>query len=130
MIAVGVFGFGVHVTLSLWIIPFLILGPMFFTSLGMLIGTVAKSVETAGVVGQVITFPMMFLSGTFFPISMMPQYLQTVAHVLPLFYVIEGLYAIMTYSNFGQAAIDLLVTAVLSLAFLIAAAKLFKWRED
>jgi len=44
----------------------------FFASLGMVIGIVTKNVETSSVVGQVITFPMMFLSGTFFPISYMP----------------------------------------------------------
>src|SRR5437899_5110807 len=63
----------------------------FLDSLGMVIGVVAKNVETSSVVGQVITFPMMFLSGTFFLISYMPTYIQNIAHALPLFYVIEGL---------------------------------------
>ena len=130
MVAVGTGAFGANITLSIWIVPFLILGPMFFASLGMLVGTVAKSVETAAVVGQVITFPMMFLSGTFFPVSSMPQYLQTVAHVLPLYYIIDGLNNIMIYTNFAQAGIDLLVTLVLAVVFLAAAASLFKWRED
>src|SRR4030067_1159501 len=91
MVAVGIFLFGAHITLTVWLIPFFILGPMLFCSLGMLVGTITKSVETASVVGNIITFPMMFLSGTFFPISLMPEYLQTVAHGLPLFYVIAGL---------------------------------------
>jgi ABC-2 type transport system permease protein len=130
MVAAGEYLFGAHVVLSVWLIPFLILGPMFFASLGMLVGTVAKSVETASVVGNVITFPMMFLSGTFFPISIMPTYLQGIAHIFPLFYVIEGLNAVMIYSNFAQAALDLLIVTVLAVGMLIAAAKLFKWRED
>ncbi len=130
MVLAGELLFGAHVLLSVWLIPFLILGPMFFASLGMLVGTVAKSVETAGVVGQVITFPMMFLSGTFFPVSFMPTYLQSIAHFLPLFYVIEGLNAVMIYSNFAQATIDLLIVAILGIGTLLAAAKLFKWRED
>ncbi len=91
MVAVGVFVFGAHVALSLWLIPFLVLGPMFFASLGMLVGTISKSTETASVVGNIITFPMMFLSGTFFPITLMPMYLRYFAHVLPLFYIIDGL---------------------------------------
>ena len=75
-------------------------GPTLFASLGMLVGTVTKNPETAGVIGNIVTFPMMFLSGTFFPISIMPQYLQNIAHVLPLFYVIEGLNNVMVYSNY------------------------------
>lgn len=130
MVGVGVFVFGAHITLTLWFIPFLVLGPMLFCSLGMLVGTLSKSTETASVVGNIITFPMMFLSGTFFPISLMPQYLQNIAHVLPLFYIIEGLNAVMTYGNYAQAVIDLAVVTVIAVIVFVAAAKLFKWRED
>jgi len=130
MVAVGIFVFGATITLTVWLIPFLILGPMMFCSLGMLVGTVSKSVETASVIGNIITFPMMFLSGTFFPLSIMPQYLQSVAHVLPLFYIVEGLNNVMVYGNIGAALIDIAVTLVIALVIFVAAAKLFKWRED
>jgi len=130
MTAFGVVAFHAHVALSPWLIPFLVLGPMFFASLGMLVGTISKSTETASVVGNVITFPMMFLSGTFFPISLMPTYLQTFAHVLPLFYIIDGLNGVMIYSNYAQATIDLVVVAVITIVAFVAAARLFKWRED
>ena len=130
MVGVGVFAFGAHVALTPWLIPFLILGPMLFAALGMLVGTVTKSPETAGVIGNIVTFPMMFLSGTFFPISTMPQYLQTVAHVLPLFYIIEGLNNAMVYGNISGALIDVAVVVVITAVIFILAVKLFKWRED
>jgi ABC-2 type transport system permease protein len=130
MTAVGVFAFGAHIVLSLWLIPFLVLGPMFFASLGMLVGTISKSTETASVVGNIITFPMMFLSGTFFPITLMPTYLQYFAHVLPLFYIIDGLNGVMIYGNYAQAIIDLAVVAAITIIAFVAAARLFKWRED
>jgi ABC-2 type transport system permease protein len=130
MVAVGVLAWGAHVTLTVWLIPFLIIGPMLFASLGMLVGTVTKNPETAGVIGNIVTFPMMFLSGTFFPISIMPTYLQTIAHVLPLFYIIEGLNNVMVYGNIMGALIDLAVVAVITAVIFTAAIKLFKWRED
>jgi ABC-2 type transport system permease protein len=130
MVVVGVFAFGANIVLSLWLIPFLVLGPMFFASLGMLVGTISKNTETASVVGNIITFPMMFLSGTFFPITLMPTYLQYFAHVLPLFYIIEGLNAVMIYSNYWQATIDIVVVTVITLVVFVAAARLFRWRED
>jgi ABC-2 type transport system permease protein len=130
MVAVGVFAFGAHVTLTVWLIPFLILGPMLFASLGMLVGTITKNPETAGVIGNIVTFPMMFLAGTFFPISVMPQYLQTIAHVLPLFYVIEGLNNVMVYGNIPSALIDIGVVAIITVIIFAAAVRLFKWRED
>jgi ABC-2 type transport system permease protein len=130
MVGVGVFAFGAHVTLSLWLIPFLFLGPMLFASLGMLVGTVAKNPETAGVIGNIVTFPMMFLAGTFFPIESMPGYLQSVARILPLYYVTEGLNNIMVYNNIPSALIDVAVLGIITIIIFILAVKLFKWRED
>jgi ABC-2 type transport system permease protein len=96
----------------------------------MLVGTVSSSPESAAVVGNLITFPMMFLSGTFFPVSSMPTYLQTLAHFLPLYYVIDGLYNVMIYGNLGPALFDLGVLLVTSLVIFTLAVRFFKWRED
>jgi len=130
MSAFGIFAFGAHITFTPWVIPFLLIGPFLFVSLGMLVGTVSTSVESAAVVGNLITFPMMFLSGTFFPVSTMPAYLQNVAHVLPLFYVIEGLNNVMIYGNYGPAVTDLAVLLVISVVIFVLAVRFFKWRED
>ncbi|MGA2198651.1 MAG: ABC transporter permease [Nitrososphaerales archaeon] len=130
MSAVGIFAFGAHITFSIWILPFLVLGPFLFVSLGMLVGTVSNSVESAAVVGNLITFPMMFLSGTFFPVSAFPGYLQTVSHVLPLFYVIQGLNDVMIYGNINEALVDIAVLIVTSIVIFALAVRFFKWRED
>jgi len=130
MTLVGVYAFGAHVTLSVYILPFLVIGPFLFVSLGMLVGTASNSPESAAVVGNLVTFPMMFLSGTFFPISLMPAWLQTIAHVFPLFYVVEGLNSVMTYGNVGPAFIDLAVILVIAIIVFVGAIRLFKWRED
>jgi ABC-2 type transport system permease protein len=107
-----------------------LLGPTLFAALGMLVGTVTKNPETAGVIGNIVTFPMMFLAGTFFPISSMPAYLQTFAHILPLFYVTEGLNNAMVYGNISGAIADIAVLGVITLVIFVLAVKLFKWRED
>jgi ABC-2 type transport system permease protein len=130
MYGVGTLVFGAHITLTVWIVPFLILGPTLFASLGMLVGTVTKTSETAGVVGNLITFPMMFLAGSFFPVALMPQFLQAVAHALPLYYIIDGLNATMVYANYTQALIDIAAVAAITGVVFVAATKLFKWRED
>jgi ABC-2 type transport system permease protein len=130
MTAVGIFAFGAQITFTPWIIPFLLIGPFLFVSLGMLVGTVSTSVESAAVVGNLITFPMMFLSGTFFPVSTMPAYLQNIAHVLPLFYVIDGLNNVMIYGNIGAALDDVAILVVISAVIFVLAVRFFKWRED
>jgi ABC-2 type transport system permease protein len=126
----GIELFGANITFSAWIIPFLILGPIFFVALGMLVGSITKSQESAGVIGNIITFPMMFLSGTFFPLSIMPTYLQNIAHVLPLYYVVAGLNNVMVYNNYNSALVDMLVLVAISAIVFVAAIRTFKWRED
>ncbi len=130
MIGVGVLYFGAHLTLSVDMLPFLVLGPFFFVSLGMLAGSVARTPESAAVIGNIITFPMMFLSGTFFPVSMFPPGLQAFARILPLYYVIDGLNQVMLFHNLTAAAIDLAIILAASVVVFILAIVAFKWRES
>lgn len=130
MTFVGITLFGAHVGITPLVLPFLVIGPLLFVSLGMLVGTLTKSVESAAVVGNLITFPMMFLSGTFFPVSTMPQYLQSFAHILPLFYIIDGLNQVMVYNNTSQMLYDAGIVLAGALVVFVLAVGLFKWRED
>ena len=130
MSVVGVYVFGAHISLSWGIGIFLLIGPFFFVSLGMLVGSISNSPESAAVVGNLVTFPMMFLSGTFFPVASMPMYLQGVAHVLPLYYMIDGLNNVMIYGNYGPALFDAGILVVLSIIVFALAVRFFRWRED
>jgi ABC-2 type transport system permease protein len=130
MVAVGILVFGAHILLTVWLIPFMILGPILFASMGMLAGTLTKDPEAANAVLYIIIVPMMLLSGVFYPLTSMPTYLQYAAHALPLTYVIEGLSAVMIYSNYAQATIDIAILAIITIIFFVAATKLFNWRED
>ncbi len=130
MIGAGVVLFGAHVVVSLGLVPFLIVGPLLFVSLGMLAGSVAKTPESAALIGNIITFPMMFLSGTFFPVSEFPAGLQTFAHVLPLYYVIDGMNQVMLFSNSARAFQDVVIVLVIALVIFALAVRTFKWRDE
>jgi hypothetical protein len=54
-----------------------------------------KDMEAANAVGNAIVFPIMFLSGTYFPLEIMPSYLQPISQALPLTYFSEGFKATM-----------------------------------
>ncbi len=129
LLGVGRLLFGAHVTLTPLALPFLVVGPILFVSLGLLAGSVSSTPESAGVVGNIITFPMMFLSGTFFPVSLFPSWLVPVAHLLPLYYVIDGLNAAMVFGNPTSASTDLAVVFVLAIVVSIVATRVFSWRE-
>ncbi|HTW55736.1 MAG TPA: ABC transporter permease [Thermoplasmata archaeon] len=129
MIGIGFGVFHAHVTLSWELLPFLVVGPFFFVSLGMLAGSAAKTPESAAVIGNIITFPMMFLSGTFFPVSEFPPGLAAFAHVLPLYYVIDGMNQVMLFHNEARAFTDLLIVVVAAVIVFLAAIRLFRWRD-
>lgn len=130
MLGVGRGLFNADVSPNLLTLPILVLGPVMFVSLGLLLGSVSKTPESAAVAGNVLTFPMMFLSGTFFPVSQFPAYLQTVAHFLPLYYVIDGMNETMLFHQTGPALVDIAVVAALAVIFFVAAVWAFRWQEQ
>ena len=130
MIGSGVFLFNAHVGLTLGVLPFLVVGPFLFVSLGMLAGSVAKTPESAALIGNIITFPMMFLSGTFFQVSQFPAALQAFARVLPLYYVIDGMNQVMLFSNTSLALTDVAIVLVIGVVFFVLAIHFFKWRDE
>jgi ABC-2 type transport system permease protein len=101
-----------------------------FSGLGMIIGRFVKDEETADMAGGAITFPMMFLAGTFFPLEQMPEFLQSTAQVLPLYYVNEGLRNAMIYANLDKTLFFTGFVVAFALIFFIAGVLLQKWKED
>lgn len=130
IISIGYFMFNSRIEISLAMIPFIILGVFLFTSLGVLAGSISKTEEGASVLGNIITFPMMFLAGTFFPVSIMPSWLQTIAHGLPLFYIIDGLNSVMIYSNSASAIRDIIISVIVSIVIFSITYAAFNWKEE
>ncbi|MFA5314267.1 MAG: ABC transporter permease, partial [Methanomassiliicoccales archaeon] len=91
IIVVGMLFFDVHLTITIEAILMIITGCLVFTGLGMMISRFSKDEESANAAASAITFPMMFLSGSFFALESMPSYLQMIAKVMPLTYLNEGL---------------------------------------
>ena len=129
MIVVGIAAFGLRSTLTVLAVVMIAVGVLLFTSLGMLIGSVTKNPETSAAITNAIMFPMMFLSGTFFPLESMPSYLQTIASVMPLTYVNQGLRDTMIYGNTGSALFNLAVVVVIAVVMFVAASRLMSWKK-
>jgi ABC-2 type transport system permease protein len=75
---------------------FLVLGITMILGIGLALGGWAKNERQAAPLSNIIVFPMMFLSGTFFPRFLMPEWLQNVSGLLPLTPVIDGIRLIST----------------------------------
>jgi ABC-2 type transport system permease protein len=103
---------------------------MTFSGFGMILSRFVKDPEAAGAAANAITFPMMFLSGSFFPLEQMPEFLRSIATVLPLTYVNNGLRATMILGEPQQAVTNVIIVAVLGIASLLVGAWITKWEEE
>ena len=116
--------------LGSYLLLFLItlLGSICMISLGLLVAATISSEELAGGVLNLITWPMMILSGVWFSLEGTHPFVQNVAQILPLTHLVDGARAIMTE---GQGIADiypnLIVLSVMSIVFLFAGAKIFRW---
>jgi len=127
---VGILVWGMTVNVNLIMIVIIIANSFLFSGLGMIIGRFVKEEETADMAGGAISFPMMFLAGTFFPLEQMPAFLQSFAKILPLYYVNEGLRNAMIYLDFDKAMFNMIIVIVFAVVFFVIGVLLTKWKED
>jgi hypothetical protein len=76
----GILVLGVEVSGNpVLIAGFVVLGALTFTSIGYVIASFARTEEAANGMTSIVQFPLMFLSGIFFPLEVMPEWLRGVA---------------------------------------------------
>lgn len=107
---------------------FLIFSITMILGIGLALGGWAKNERQVAPLGNIIVFPMMFLSGTFFPRFLMPDWLQNISSFLPLTPVIDGIRLIATE---GKHFIDILpqigLIGLWMIVIYIIAFKVFRW---
>lgn len=106
----------------------LIIVSMSMLAIGYAVAAFSRNTETAASYANLITFPMMFLSGVFFPLGAMPNWLQPLMAIMPLKYGVQALREPMLNGN-GISAIwtDYLILAVIFMACMAFAIRFFKW---
>lgn len=127
IVAMLVFNFemrGNWLALSIYIV----LGIITMFGFGLAIGGWAKNENQSAALTNLVAFPLMFLSGVFFPRFLMPEWLQGITGFLPLTPIIDGLRMIMTE---GKALIDLGPELAIMGAWIVIiytiAIRVFRW---
>jgi ABC-2 type transport system permease protein len=107
---------------------FLAFGIIMILGIGLALGGWAKNERQVAPLGNIIVFPMMFLTGVFFPRFLMPEWLQNISAYMPLTPVIDGARLIATE---GKSLIDLgpqlAVMAVWTVVIYVIAFRVFRW---
>lgn len=125
-IATGV----LHARVALPAAPLLavvVLGIATFLALGFLLAGIARTQEAAVPLINVVTFPMMFLSGVFFPVTSLPAFLQRIVAFFPLTYLADGTRALMSGQAGGAIAGDIAGLAIWLVVCGAVGARTWRW---
>jgi ABC-2 type transport system permease protein len=94
--------------LSAWTwfaVPLVLLGTAAFLSIGVVLGGIAKTGPGAAGLSNLVTMPMAFVSGAFWPLSLSPQWVQWVSTVSPMRYLNEALQQVVVYGESPAAVL-------------------------
>ena len=125
-LAIGIFGVAIQGNILL-VFALLLLGVFSFVGLGIVITSFTKDQETAQMLMMTLMFPMMFLSGVFFPIQQMPWYMQDISKVLPLTYASDALRKVMVLgAGIPQISTELIILIVFGIIMIAIALPVFR----
>jgi ABC-2 type transport system permease protein len=107
-------------TWPLWIMVFALLGAAILGTMGLIAGIWAEKFDQLAAFQNFLIVPLTFLAGVFYSIHSLPAFWQTMSHLNPFFYMIDG----FRYGFFGQSDINPWTSLVIVSAFLTVLALL------
>lgn len=118
---------GSHLTLLL----VAVVGAISLISLGLMVAARVTSEELAGGLLNMVTWPMMLLSGVWFSLDSAAEWVRTLANIFPLTHVLAAARAVMIDGeSLAHIAPELILLLVMSAIFMSLAAAMFRWRAD
>lgn len=129
MMAVALFWFDLNMRGSYFNLAFIVVwGVILLFGIGLALGGWAKNENQAAPLAQLVTLPMMFLSGVFFPTFLMPELLQNITRFIPLTPIVESIRLIITENaSLIELAPQLGMMAGWTLIIYVIAFKVFRW---
>lgn len=107
---------------------FILLGTLTFLAMGYMLSAFARNQQTLMPLIMIVQFPMMFLSGIFFPTEMMPGFMRPIMDAMPLTYLGDSLRQVMVESApLHSHMVNLAVLGGWFVVCLVLAVRFFKW---
>ena len=116
-VPVPLFSYAVALTFTTWAI----------LSIGFLIASVVPTARFAQPLAAVILYPMIVVSGLFFPVSVLPEWMRLVAKVLPLGYAVSLLDGIWRGEGWAAHLGDVAALTIFFAAFTAISSRMFRW---
>jgi ABC-2 type transport system permease protein len=96
-------------------------------SLGFVIASLVPTARFAQPIGALVLYPMLSVSGLFFPLSRLPTWLQTVAYLLPTTHAVALLQGVWDGSGWGAHWVNAAALVALFVAYSALSTKVFRW---
>jgi len=106
ILATSFFFVDLHIAHPVWMLAFLVLSCFSFAMFGFIVGIWAKSFEQLNLIPMLIVTPLVFLGGSFYSITMLPPFWQSVTLFNPVVYLVSG----FRWSFFGLADVPVAVS--------------------
>jgi ABC-2 type transport system permease protein len=132
LVTVGILVVGLTVRGNLLnVLVMVIIGSLGFLSLGFVISAFARNQETADSLANGVSFPMLFLSGVFFPVDAAPAWLQPIMRIMPLRYLVDGLRNLMVRDGtLPEQWLNILVMLATGAIGFLLAVRFFRWESS
>ena len=106
----------------------LLLGALVFAALGIALTGAVRSAEGSSALVNAIYLPLTFISGVFFSVEGLPGFLQAIADISPLTYLLDLIRSLVLEGDaIYDVGEDLLVLGAWGLAGLVVAVRVFRW---
>ena len=96
-------------------------------AVGYVIAAMAPNARFAQLIGMVLLYPMLFLSGATIPIEVMPESVQSISDFLPLTYVVRLLRGLWFGESWGSLALETGVLVAILVICTAIAVRAFRW---
>jgi ABC-2 type transport system permease protein len=104
----------------------IILLGMSFSSLSMALAPVFRTRERMMGIGQAITMPLFFASNAIYPVSLMPDWLKTIAIMNPLSYAVDAMRGLLITGDLSALPIDILAITIATTVLVVLASLSFR----
>ena len=104
-----------------------VLSSLSFFAIGFVLAGLMPTARTAQVVGMVLLYPMLFLSGAGFPRELLPEAIKKFSTFLPLTYVVNLLRGLWIGDTWDTHRLDVGVLAGILVLGIILSEKTFRW---
>ena len=112
-----------HVEHPVWMVAFLVLTSVTFSTFGFIIGLWADSFQKLQTIPLMIVTPLTFLGGAFYSIDMLPPFWQKVTLFNPVVYLISG----MRWAFYGRGDVDVAISVAAICGFLVLCMVAIAW---